>query len=367
MKWFLAFAVSVVLLSYAGTGYSHEHATRAELMAEDTRALLRTFTHEQKALGVRQVDDQAARTSWHYLPQDLTTRTGITLGQLTPAQRTSVHKMRIGALSSQGYGKLTHIMWLEEVLRASEAAALSTTTVQGAALKQQQARWASRDPSKYWIVVFGDPGSASWGWTFSGHHFAVNFTVVNGRVAFTPLFTGANPQTVLSGEHVGERTLQHEIDKAFRLVRSLDQKQREVAVLSSNVPPTIFADKGKKDAVTAFEGVRANQLDAGQRELLMSLVDEFLGDTSEEAAAAQRASIFKDGLNALRFAWWGQTEDQAKRFVYRIHGPSILIELSREQNPDGTPANHIHSIVRDPRNDYGEGWLRQHFQEFHQP
>jgi hypothetical protein len=367
MKWFLTFAVSVVLLGYAGASYAHEHPTRAELMAEDTRALLRTFSDEQKAVAVRPIDDQAARTSWHYLPQDMTTRAGITLAQLTPEQRTAVQKMLVGALSSQGYGKLTHIMWLEEILRASEAAALTGSTARGAALKQQQARLASRDPSKYWVVVFGDPGSANWGWTFSGHHFAVNFTVVSGRVAFTPLFTGANPQTVLDGEHVGERTLQHEIDKAFRLVRSLDQKQRNVAVLSPNVPPTIFADKGKKGAVTAFEGLRANQLDASQRELLMSLVNEFLGDTSEEAAAAQRASILKDGLNSLRFAWWGQTEDPAKRFVYRIHGPSILIELSREQNPDGTPANHIHSIVRDPRNDYGEGWLRQHYEEFHQP
>jgi hypothetical protein len=217
------------------------------------------------------------------------------------------------------------------------------------------------------LVVFGEPGTANWGWTFSGHHFAVNFTVANGRVAFTPLFTGANPQTVLQGEHVGERTLQHEIDKAFRLVRALDDEQRKGAVLSSNVPATIFADKGEKGAVTAFEGLPADRLDDSQRDLLMSLVNEFLGDTSEEAAASQRALILKDGFAALRFAWWGQTDDPRQRFMYRIHGPSILIELSREQNPDGTPANHIHSIVRDPKNDYGEAWLRQHYQEFHQP
>jgi hypothetical protein len=119
--------------------------------------------------------------------------------------------------------------------------------------------------------------------------------------------------------------------------------------------------------VTAFEGLPADRLDDSQRDLLMSLVNEFLGDTSEEAAASQRALILKDGFAALRFAWWGQTDDPRQRFMYRIHGPSILIELSREQNPDGTPANHIHSIVRDPKNDYGEAWLRQHYQEFHQP
>ena len=98
----------------------------------------------------------------------------------------------------------------------------------------------------------------------------------------------------------------------------------------------------------------------------MSLVDEYLGDTAEETATTQKAAIAKDGLATPRFGWWGQTDDPGQRFMYRIHGPSILIELTREQNPDGTPANHVHAIVRDPRNDYGEGWLRHHYEEFHQ-
>lgn len=366
MKRCPTFAALLLLLFQAAPSDAHERPTRADLMARATRQFFETLTNEQKLLAVRPIDDGPARTSWHYLPEDMTTRSGITLSQLTSEQRKYVHGMLVAALSSQGYGKLRHIISLEEVLRATEGAALKSTTAQGAALKQQQARWASRDPGKYWIVVFGQPGSANWGWTLNGHHFAVSFTVAGGRIAFTPLFVGANPQTVLDGEHVGERTLQHEIDEAFRLVRSLNEKQRQSAVLSSAVPKSIVADKGRRAAVTAFEGVQAEQLDAGQRALLMNLIDEFLSNASEEIATAQRASIAKDGLAALRFAWWGQTEEPAQRFMYRIHGPSILIELAREQNPDGTPANHVHSIVRDPSNDYGEAWLRQHYEEFHE-
>ena len=335
-------------------------------MAKAARTFLAKLTAEQRQLAMRELNDQAARTSWHYLPEDRASRLGVTLALLTPEQRHAVHEMLVAALSSQGYGKLTHIMWLEELLRASEGAALKISTAVGAPLNKQRARFESRDPSKYWVVVFGEPGTANWGWTFSGHHFAVNFTVSSGRVAFTPMFLGANPQTVVDGEHAGERTLQHEIDKAFRLVRSLKPKLRQAVVLSSTVPATITADKGRKGEVTTFQGLPANQLSTNQRQLLMSLVDEFLGDASEEAAAAQRALVEKDGLAALRFAWWGQTDESARRFMYRIHGPSILIEMAREQNPDGTPANHVHSIVRDPRNDYGEAWLQQHYQEFHQ-
>ena len=68
-------------------------------------------------------------------------------------------------------------MWLEEALRASEGAALKTTTARAAALKNQQARFP------------------------------------------------------------------------------------------------ILADKGRKGAVTAFEGIRADRLEPAQRILLMSLVD----------------------------------------------------------------------------------------------
>jgi hypothetical protein len=42
-----------------------------------------------------------------------------------------------------------------------------------------------------------------------------------------------------------------------------------------------------------------------------------------------------------------------------VHGPRLLIEYNRQE------ANHDHSIVRDPRNDYGEDWLGQHLQEHH--
>ena len=367
MKQFIALAAALLVCLGPGASEARERPSRTDLMAEATRTLLAKLSEDQKRLAVARLDDVRARTSWHYLPENMTTRSGITLAQLTPDQRKAVHAMLVTALSSQGYGKLTHIMWLEELLRASEGAALQTTSARGEALKQQRARWESRDPSKYWIVLFGEPGTANWGWTFSGHHFAANFTVVNRQVAFTPLFLGANPQTVLEGAHVGELTLQHEIDKAFRLVRSLDSRQRQAAVLSTTVSDTITADKGRKGAVRAFEGVRADQLDAGQRSLLTSLIDEYLGDTSEEIATAQAASIAKEGVASLHFAWWGDTDDPTKRFMYRIHGPAILIELARERNADGTPANHVHSIVRDPRNDYGEAWLRQHFNEFHQP
>jgi hypothetical protein len=64
--------------------------------------------------------------------------------------------------------------------------------------------------------MFGKPGSARWGWIISGHHLAANFTVVDGRVAFTPLSVGAAPQTVEEGPYADWRVLDHEIVRGFR-------------------------------------------------------------------------------------------------------------------------------------------------------
>ena len=68
--------------------------------------------------------------------------------------------------------------------------------------------------------------------------------------------------------------------------------------------------------------------------------------------------IAEAGWNELWFSWRGPV-DPAGRFYYRVHGPRILIEYSRQDE------NHDHTIVRDPANDYGEDWLGQHYAEHH--
>ena len=79
----------------------------------------------------------------------------------------------------------------------------------------------------------------------------------------------------------------------------------------------------------------------------------------------QRAAIAADGPDKLHFAWWGPTDDPKARYMFRVEGPSIIIDYVREGSPGGG-FNHVHSIARDPRNDYGALWLEQHYKEAHQ-
>ena len=55
----------------------------------------------------------------------------------------------------------------------------------------------------------------------------------------------------------------------------------------------------------------------------------------------------KAKLDDTRFAWYGPTTNGSAAY-YRIQGPTLLIEYAPQQGS----TSHIHTIIRDPSNDY---------------
>lgn len=53
-----------------------------------------------------------------------------------------------------------------------------------------------------------------------------------------------------------------------------------------------------------------------------------------------------------RAAWSGPTANGSAAY-YRIQGPTLVIEYAPQQM-GGDPTMHIHTIYRDPTNDYGK-------------
>ncbi|MEK7831910.1 MAG: DUF3500 domain-containing protein, partial [Acidobacteriota bacterium] len=82
-------------------------------------------------------------------------------------------------------------------------------------------------------------------------------------------------------------------------------------------------------------------------EKLWDVVYEWVGILNDEAAAAKMAEI-KANLNETWFAWSGSTTKGSGSY-FRIQGPTLLIEFS----PQRGDTEHIHTIYRDPTNDYG--------------
>ena len=72
-----------------------------------------------------------------------------------------------------------------------------------------------------------------------------------------------------------------------------------------------------------------------------------LGILNDGAAAAKMAEI-KANLPRTYFAWSGSTTNGGLAY-YRIQGPTLVIEYAPQQGD----LEHIHTIYRDPTNDYG--------------
>jgi hypothetical protein len=363
-----AFAMAALPFDAVAAHESPEHAleaSRVAAMRAATLAFVATLDDAGRAAVMTGLDNNAVRTGWSNLPAVMAPRPGLAVAKMDAGQRKALHAMLAAAFSSQGYLKTTTIMWHEDVLHQITAAALAAMPDSEPRKAQGQAILPSYDTELFYVSVFGDPNGKDWGWMLTGHHYAANFTVSDGRIAFTPLFLGASPQIVPEGRYTGWRILQHEADRALTLMAALKPDQVKQALIADAVDGDLFAGKGAQDRAGKPRGIPASALDPVQRQLLAGLVDEFLGDASDEAAARQRAAIAADGADKLHFAWWGPTGDPAARFMFRIEGPSIIIDYVRERSPDGS-FNHVHSIARDPANDYGAKWLEQHYTESHQ-
>ena len=92
-----------------------------------------------------------------------------------------------------------------------------------------------------------------------------------------------------------------------------------------------------------------------QRDLLMKLLDVYIGKMAADIAEDRLARVRKAGVEKIAFAWAGDTE-RGKKHYYRVQGPTFLIEYDNTQN-DG---NHIHSVWRDFNGDFGRDLLREH-------
>jgi uncharacterized protein DUF3500 len=293
--------------------------------------------------------DDAERKDWSNLPHYIHPRKGVRLGELTAAERAAAHRLLQAILSSQGYYKATTIMALDEFL--------------GEASEQTRQEYGSEF---YFLDVFGEPGGAApWGVQLDGHHLAVNVTVVDHEVTMTPAHFGADPAVIPSGRHQGWRVLGGETAKGFALRNALTPDQARRAVLSESLPPDIFTLPGRDEALKTPAGVAS--LQGRQRDLLESLVDEYVGNLQPEVARAYRAAIQNAGFDKLHFAWMGPAE-VGKAVYYRIHGPTLLIEYDAIVPPNTklpNDPNHIHTVTRVPGNDFGEDWLRRHHLEHH--
>ena len=206
----------------------------------------------------------------------------------------------------------------------------------------------------YYISILGRPSDQDpWMLQFGGHHLALNVTIAGEHGVLTPTLTGAQPALYTSnGKTV--RPLGQESDKALALLNALDDTQRKQAILSYRLADLVLGP-GQDGKTIVPEGLKASVMNDGQRAMLLDLISEWSGIIHESAATA-RMSELKADINETWFAWSGPTTAAAGKNIaayYRIQGPHVVIEYA-PQRLGGDPSMHVHTMYRDPTNDYGK-------------
>jgi hypothetical protein len=335
----------------------------AARMVAAAGALLAALTAAQRGQACFPFGDE--RRDWSFVPTR--DRGGLPIGALDDGQRRLAHELIGTGTSLPGYTKVVSVMAMEHVLRALTPDAADLF-----------------NPERYCFKVFGTPGENAWGWQFAGHHVSLNFTVVNGRyISPTPCLLGSEPASfgILA-------PLADDEELGFRLVHSLDAAQRDAAIIWHRPPPDFatrivlrIGDTERPDPVFGPEpdyrlsederdilsyvradpkGLSAGQLNLRQLDELAAIVGAFARRLPDEAAGVQMRELERAGLDNLTFAWAGGTEP-GDRHYFRVQGPTLLIEHDNTQ----ANGNHIHSVWRNPADDFGDDVLAEHYRRHH--
>jgi hypothetical protein len=283
------------------------------------------------------------KSRWSNLPVTMVPRNGVRLGDLTKAQRTLAMDAVASVLSKGGYQKVIDIMDGDQQLAEG---------------KGRGGRGGGKGPramfgaDQYYLAIFGRPSATQpWMVQFGGHHLGVNVTVIGRHFVLTPTHTGAQPALFKrDGKEV--RPLGLENDTAFKLVNALDEKQRAQAILGVRPQQELLLGPGRDGRKIEPKGIKGSALTAEQQAMLLEVIGAWVNIAEPDAARSRMAAI-KDKIGETYFAWSGPTAEGSAVY-FRVQGPTVVIEYAPQGGTD-----HIHTVVRNPEDDYGAGLLKR--------
>ena len=365
-------AAVVAVACFSTTAAVAQSATAKIVGAANT--FLSTLDVKQRQSVMFAFDDEKQRANWSNFPIVMVPRGGISLKEMSAAQRAAAMALLSSALSPRGFEKVKQIMEGDEVNKTTDTGppgGAGPNRGGGPPRSDNGAPPAGNRPPRngqppfgngpifgrdlYYISILGKPSEKdAWMLQFGGHHLALNITIAGERGVLTPTLTGAQPALFTStsnGKTV--RPLGEESDKALALLNALDDAQRKQAILGFRLADLVLGP-GQDGKTIQPEGLKVSAMNVHQKAMLLDLIAEWSGIIHETAAAARMAEL-KGDINETWFAWSGPTTAEPGKNIkayYRIQGPHLVIEYA-PQTLGGDPAMHAHTMYRDPTNDYG--------------
>jgi hypothetical protein len=295
----------------------------------------------------------ARKSSWSNLPVTFVPRNGVRLGDLTRAQRRLAMDVVAAVLSTSGYQKIVDIMDADQQLAEAKGQSKGQGQVQGKG-KGQVGKGAKAmfGADQYYLAIFGKPSATQpWMVQFGGHHLGLNVTVIGKHFVLTPTHTGTQP-ALFNRDGKEVRPLGLENDTGFKLVNALDENQRAQAILGGQPQSELLLGPGRDgQKIEPPQGIKGSALTADQQAMLLDVIAAWVNLVEPDAAAARMQEI-KGTIGETYFAWRGPTTNGSAAY-FRVQGPTVVIEYAPQRGTD-----HIHTVVRNPEDDYGAGLLK---------
>ncbi len=284
--------------------------------------------------------DEMSRYDWHYLPATMVARQGVCIRDLNIAQKKNIYALLKNFLSDKGYTRTQDIINNEFYL------------------KELEPNNTNRIPENYYVAFYGNPGMDKvWAWKFSGHHVALNFTIVNNQLAFAPFFFGIYPAEIKSGQNKGRQIIKDEEDIGFELINMLTSEQKLKAIFQLKAFTDIVTTNSAQVGPLKSVGILTKDLTHQQKVIFNKLIVAYLSSMPSVIAEIRMKRIVSEDLNEIKFGWAGGLISGEPHY-YRIQGKTFLIEFDNTQHK----ANHIHSVWRDFNGDFGIDLLKEHYQ-----
>jgi hypothetical protein len=328
----------------AATVSTTDATTTAETIVDTTAAaesFLATLSDEQREAVLYDYDDETKTTSWSNFPVTFVERAGLNLTDLTTEQQTAALAVLEALLSDEAYATVTGIVGGDEYLLEN-----STTTE---ALGQ------------YYIAFFGDPSDTSaFEVQFGGHHLGINATLDGSTdaITFAPTHLGVQPAVYTNEDGTEMQPFDAIYTDAFAFFDSLTAELH--ATLTAG--EVSMCAPGDTCDFTTGAGLTGADLTEEQKQLLLDLIANWAGMADEETTATELAEITAT-LNNTVIAWSGETSydmSTGDGISFSISGPNVYVAFQAQQGSAGADVDgvttsgwgHVHSIYRDPTNDY---------------
>lgn len=332
---------------------STSKGTTSQTISDTAKAaeeFLSTLSDEQKEQVLYDYNDETKSISWSNFPVTFVERSGIKLGDLGETQRAAALKVLKALLNDEAYAKVTGIMAGDQYLK-------------------DNANASDLGDTQYNIAFFGNPSTTNdWSIQFGGHHVGINATFSNGAITFAPTHFGTQPTTYTDSNGQTQSALGDMYQTAFDFYNSLTDEQKQKLYQGEEVKNLTCAPSDTCDYPTGT-GIKGSELTDEQKQLLLKVIANWTNLADSETTQATMDQISAT-LDDTYVNWSGATvydTSQGKGIYFQISGPKVYIELASQDNDAGATVSgvqtsgwgHIHTIYRDPTNDYAGSVTQQ--------